>query len=122
MGGRSLSLTVEIESISQLGKPLNEYVERFLVDSNSPKNTRYNTKWAGKFLEDWKSCREDKTPWNLVSSSIVFGMSKIQDLCAPFCCMNAATLNMWLSRFNGKGERYPPRTICYNLWSDVLFK
>ena len=41
-----MSLTVEIESISQLGKPLNEYVERFLVDSNSPKNTRYNTKYT----------------------------------------------------------------------------
>ncbi|KAK3750749.1 hypothetical protein QZH41_019670 [Actinostola sp. cb2023] len=81
-----------------------------------PKNTRNSTRWSVKLFEDWQRSREDITPRNFVSSSIVLDMSKIHDLSTPLHCMNAETLNLWLCRFveevcNGKGERYPPRTL-----------
>ncbi len=41
---------------------------------------------------------------------------QVEDLTTPLHCMNAETLNVWLSRFveevcNAKGERYPGRTV-----------
>jgi len=110
------SSTRDMEGAARFRKPLTEDEERLLVESTIPKNTRNSTKWSVKLFEDWQRSREDITPRNFVSSSIVLDMSKIHDLSTPLHCMNAETLNLWLCRFveevcKGKGERYPPRTL-----------
>ena len=115
------SSTREMEGAARFRKPLTEDEERLLVESTIPKNTQSSTKWVVKLFEDWQRSREDKTPRNFVSSSIVLDMTKIHDLSIPLPCMNAETLNLWLSRFieevcNGKGKRYPPRTLYVIIW------
>lgn len=105
-----------MEGAGRFRKPLTEDEEYRLVENTVPKNTQNSTKWAVKLFEEWQKCRHDKIPKKLQSSSVVFDMSKIEDLSTPLHCMNAETLNLWLTRFveevrNVKGERYPPRTL-----------
>jgi hypothetical protein len=105
-----------MEGVSRYRTPLTAEEERLLVASTIPKNTGYNTKWAVKVFEQWQSCREDKTVRNVPSSSVNLHICQVEDLTTPLHCMNAETLNLWLSRFveevcNAKGERYPGRTL-----------
>ncbi len=80
-------------------KPLTAEEEEVLVASTIPKNSGYNTKWAVKVFEDWQRCREDKTATNLPSSSVKLDICQVEVLNTPLHCMNAETLNVWLSRF-----------------------
>ena len=105
-----------MEGSERYRKPLTVEEERLLVASTVPKNTRYNTKWAVKVFEEWQSCRKDKTATSIASTSADLDICKVEDLSTPLHCMNAETLNLWLSRFveevcNAKGERYPGRTM-----------
>lgn len=105
-----------MEGGTRYRKPLTTEEERLLVASTIPKNTEYNTKWAVKVFEDWQRCREDKTAMNVASSSANLDICQVEDLTTPLHCMNAETLNLWLSRFveevcNAKEERYPGRTL-----------
>ena len=117
-----------MEGVSRYRTPLTAEEERPLVASTIPKNTGYNTKWAVKVFEQWQSCREDKTVRNVPSSSVNLHICQVEDLTTPLHCMNAETLNLWLSRFveevcNTKGGKISrTNVVCYNLWFEAIFE
>ena len=90
--------------------------EKCLLGEATPRNTAYNTKWAGKAFETWQMSRSNKTA---LQESVGFGgvvLANVQGSSIPIHEMTMYSLHFWLCKHITKvakqnAQCYPPKSL-----------